>query len=175
MRMVAFLLLSLLAGACAAAAGELRGGVVRQDFKDLWAGPAEFERAWGLNAEWGFDPFGRILGGTLAPFAGGTWTPAGGKVDKAYAGLSLEWALQSAFLRLGLGGAVHNGRIDDPATFGTRRQFGSRVLFHIPVELGVSVTPRTRLSLYFDHMSNARLARWNPGLDSLGLRITWRI
>ena len=158
-----------------AAAAELRGGVVRQDFQDLWAAPAEHERAWGLNGEWGFDPLGHLLGGELAPFAGGTWTPQRHKLDKAYAGMSLEWNFAPASLRLDLGGVVHNGKVDDPATYGRRRQFGSRVLFHIPVELGLAVAPRTRLSLYFDHMSNARLADLNPGMDSLGIRIGWRM
>ena len=173
MRLILFCFLTLLSGVAAAA--ELRGGVVRQDFQDLWAAPAKQERAWGLNAEWGFDPLGRLLGGDVAPFVGATWTPARGKVDKAYAGISLEWNLEPAILRLGLGGVVHNGKVDDPATNGIRRQFGSRVLFHIPVELGLAVAPGTRLSLYFDHMSNAGLARLNPGMDSLGIRIGWRL
>ena len=169
-------LAALAAALCAVAGGaagaELRGGVIRQDFKDLWAAPAEYERAWALNAEIGFAPLFTVLGGDFAPFAGATWAP-GDNVDKLYGGLAWEFRLDTLFLRAGVGGVVHNGKVNSPTSFGTRRQFGSRVLFHVPVEIGVRVAERTRVSLYFDHMSNAKFSDFNPGMDSLGIRVGW--
>ncbi|HYC06031.1 MAG TPA: acyloxyacyl hydrolase [Azospirillaceae bacterium] len=160
----------LITHAPAADATEIKAGVVRQDFSSLWAAGPEFERGWGLNGEIEFDPVVDLIGLDLSPYVGGTLTP-GSEVDKVYAGLGLELGAGPMFFRLGLGAALHNGDTEDPDDFFSRRQFGSQVLFHIPVEAGVGIVPGVRVSLYFDHMSNAGLADYNPGMDTLGLRI----
>ncbi|HYE48767.1 MAG TPA: acyloxyacyl hydrolase [Azospirillaceae bacterium] len=154
----------------AAGAVELRGGVLRQDFDDLWSAGQEFEQGWALNAELGLDPIIDLGLVDLSPFLGGTWTP-GSEVDKVYAGLGLELGGGPLFFRVGLGAALHNGDSNDPKDYGRRRQFGSDVLFHIPVEAGIGLVPGVRLSLYFDHMSNGNLDDINPGMDTLGVRL----
>jgi lipid A 3-O-deacylase len=52
----------------------------------------------------------------------------------------------------------------------TRESLGSNVLFHIGGELGYQITPRYEVSLYFDHESNAGLARFNQGNNDAGVR-----
>jgi hypothetical protein len=51
-----------------------------------------------------------------------------------------------------------------------RRPLGSRLLFHVPAEIGRQIG-RYRISLYFDHASNGYTARPNPGLDAAGIRL----
>ncbi|QJE73608.1 acyloxyacyl hydrolase [Aerophototrophica crusticola] len=156
-----------------AGAGELRLGLLRQDFTSFWAAGRNFERAWALNAEWAADPLGRVIGGELIPFAGGTWAP-GKELDRLHAGLNWQLSADRAFLRLGLGVAVHNGKTNDPDSYGRRRQMGSRFLFHVPVEVGFRLDQRLSLSAYFDHVSNANLDDINPGIDTAGLRVGLR-
>lgn len=52
----------------------------------------------------------------------------------------------------------------------TRESLGSNVLFHIGGELGYEITPRYEVSLFFDHESNAGLARYNVGNNDFGVR-----
>ena len=54
------------------------------------------------------------------------------------------------------------------------KALGSRVLFHIPLEAGIDLDPHYRVSIYFEHVSNAYLTSPNEGLDNLGLRLGYR-
>jgi lipid A 3-O-deacylase len=74
----------------------------------------------------------------------------------------------SLFLGLGFGPAFNNGRVSTLS--GGRKSLGSNVLFHESVELGDRFDPRHSVSLYFEHSSNAGLARENEGLDNAGIR-----
>jgi hypothetical protein len=76
------------------------------------------------------------------------------------------------FFDLGLGAAVHDGNLDDRDP--TRKALGSRVLFHIPLELGYRLDEHDSLSVYFEHTSNAYTQEFNEGLDRLGLRYGYR-
>jgi hypothetical protein len=51
-----------------------------------------------------------------------------------------------------------------------KKQLGSRVLFRIPIEFGLTLQERHRISILFDHMSNAYLANPNEGMDTIGVR-----
>jgi hypothetical protein len=55
-----------------------------------------------------------------------------------------------------------------------RKQLGSRVLFRIPFEFGITLRGPHSFSILFDHMSNAYLARPNSGMDTLGIRYAYR-
>lgn len=96
-----------------------------------------------------------------------------GQTSQAYVGLSWTWDFHpSFFLEGSLGAAVHNGNLDkyDPV----RKALGSRVLFRESVSLGMRINEQLSLSLFVDHISNAGLARYNGGMDGLGLRIGYR-
>ena len=92
-----------------------------------------------------------------------------GYTSKGY--IDARWEIEGPagiFFGTGLGAAVHNGNLDptDP----DRKALGSRVLFHIPFELGLRLDQRQSVSIYFEHTSNAWLARHNEGLDNIGVR-----
>lgn len=76
------------------------------------------------------------------------------------------------FLGIGLGGAVHDGLLDP--TGPGRKALGSRLLFHIPVEIGLRLGGRRSISVYCEHMSNAFLADSNEGMDSIGVRYEYK-
>jgi lipid A 3-O-deacylase len=55
-----------------------------------------------------------------------------------------------------------------------RKALGSRVLFHVPLELGWRWGRRNSVSLYSCHISNAGLAEENEGLDNIAIRYGYR-
>jgi hypothetical protein len=146
---------------------EVRGGVLAHDVPDLWAG---------FSLEGGIDINGELLLGRGVPFLGGTLRPAlgasintEGYTSRVY--LDARWEIELGhrfFLGLGLGAALHDGLLD--AGKPDHKALGSRVLFHIPLELGFRLNDRSSISVFFEHMSNANLAPENEGLDALGVR-----
>ena len=140
--------------------------MLAHDVPDLWAG---------FNLEGGTDINAEVLFGRGLPFLGGTLRPALGAsvntegfTSRAYLDARWEVELQrSFFLGIGLGAAVHDGVLGP--TEPDRKALGSRVLFHIPLELGLRLDAHNSVLVYFEHTSNANLARFNEGLDAIGL------
>ena len=67
----------------------------------------------------------------------------------------------------------HDGNIDTDDS--DHRALGERVLFHIPVEIGLRVDKHNSVSLFWDHTSNGGLnEEYNPGLDRVGVRYGYR-
>ena len=96
-----------------------------------------------------------------------------GDTSKLYSGIRWQYDHTSGlFFSVGFGGAVHNG--DLHLQHNDRKALGSRILFHIPIEIGYRVGVRSSLSVYFDHVSNANFADPNEGMDSLGGRYGYR-
>ncbi|SDH62800.1 MULTISPECIES: acyloxyacyl hydrolase [unclassified Nitrosomonas] len=150
---------------------EIKFGVLHHDTDDLWSG---FRREGGvdLNLEAIFSPHIKFIGGTIRPAFGGSVNTVG-DTSKLY--MDIRWQYEHTsgmFFGIGLGGAIHDGKLhlqhDD------RKALGSRVLFHIPIEIGYHFGARTSLSVYFDHISNAYLANDNEGMDTLGGRLGYR-
>lgn len=164
-------LLLLLAPAPALAQGlihEIRGGVLGHDVS-LWAA-GNVERGVSLNAEVAFGPSLRLLGGDIRPVLGGSFATGNG-TSLVYLDLRWEWTIERFFVAVGIGPAIHTGNLNRGPG---RKALGSRVLFHPSAEFGVQVTPANRVTIYFEHVSNAFLARPNPGLDNIGLRLSHR-
>jgi lipid A 3-O-deacylase len=146
---------------------ELRAGVLAHDVPDLWAG-FSLEGGVDINAELLFGRGLPVLGGTVRP-ALGVSVNTEGFTSRGY--LDARWEIEwrdGLFLGLGLGAAVHNGELD--AGEPDRKALGSRVLFHIPIELGYRFDARNSISVYFEHVSNWDLAEANEGLDAIGVR-----
>lgn len=176
------MLLALLLGALAPEAAwaqepvssrglEFRGGILAHDVPGLWAG-FRLESGIDINAELLFGGGLPILGGRIRPALGAT-VNTDGYTSRGYA--DLRWEIEGPrgiFFGLGLGAAVHDGLLGptDP----DRKAFGSRVLFHIPIEIGLRLDERRSISVYFEHMSNAGLSTFNEGLDSVGVRYGYR-
>jgi lipid A 3-O-deacylase len=149
---------------------EIRAGVLAHDVPGLWAG---FNREDGvdINAELLFGRGLPVLGGTIRPALGASVNTEG-NTSRLYLDARWEIEFQRAFFGLGLGAAVHDGLLDptDP----DRKALGSRVLFHIPLELGLRLDAHNSVSVYFEHTSNGNLARYNEGLDAIGVRYGYR-
>jgi hypothetical protein len=150
---------------------EIRGGILAHDQDFLVSGIRREDGVNG-NLELLFRPLLAGPYGTLRPALGGTFNVAGGT---SFVYLDARYEIETTsgiFFGIGLGGAVHDGelRLVDPA----RKALGSRVLFHIPVEIGVRWEGRHSLSIYAEHVSNANLASANEGIDNIGVRYGYR-
>ncbi len=108
---------------------------------------------------------GNTSGYTSQLYFGLTWTA---NLDTG----GLLWPDHAVFFAFGFGPAFNNGHVYAPDT-SDHLSLGSNVLFHEYLELGYRITPHVSLSVYFDHSSNAGLARYNAGLDNLGIRVGW--
>lgn len=169
--MAALVAVALLAAPAAAQEGivhELRGGVLAHDV-GLWAARG-VEDGVTFNGELVFSPSVDLLGGKIRPAIGASVATEGG-TSYVYADAKWEWAGPVWFFGLGLGGAVHNG-----SHYGSpdEKALGSRLLFHVPAEIGWQFTDRNRVSLYFEHVSNGFTSDRNEGLDNIGVRLSHR-
>lgn len=113
--------------------------------------------------------------------------PIGGPSPHAYASLSTEgntnfavaglgWRTgDTVYVRPGIGLAVHNGpgrRVPGDG----RIDFGSRILFAPELAVGVRTSERLSIEASWVHLSHAQLfSRQNPGLDNIGVRLTYRL
>jgi lipid A 3-O-deacylase len=115
------------------------------------------------------------IGGAIRPAFGGTLSAIGtnlGYIDARYQIDGPFRTPSNLFFMIGLGGAIHNGNLESQAE--DRKAFGSRVLFHIPAEIGWRFDPHNSIGFYFEHVSNAGLAKPNEGMDNLGVRYGYR-
>lgn len=151
---------------------EIRLGVLAHDVDGLWSGLRK-ESGVDYNAEIVFrHPSFPLLLGTVRPISG-LCINNRGDTSMVYAGLLWEIEMKSGmFLNLGAGAALHDGELETSEE--DKKRLGSRVLFRIPIEFGYALNKRHRVSIAFDHVSNASLAYPNEGLDKFGLRYGYR-
>jgi lipid A 3-O-deacylase len=146
----------------------IRIGLLAHDVGGLW-GQTRAEAGVDVNAEIVFNqPSLKLWQGVILPNIGVSINSQH-DTSKAYGGLLWEFIFDNGFfVNSGGGLAVHNGHLesDDP----NKKQLGSRVLFRVPIEFGFTIQERHRISILFDHMSNAYLANPNEGMDTIGVR-----
>ncbi len=116
--------------------------------------------------------------GTLRGYVLGSVNDSGG-LDFAAAGLSWRWRPprpipRRLYLQLSLGGAAQDGDADPFQRSPDRLDLGSRFLFEPEAMVGWSFSPRWSAELGWVHISNAGIARHNPGMDDLGARLVYR-
>jgi hypothetical protein len=116
--------------------------------------------------------------GTLRGYVFGSVNASGG-LDFAAAGLAWRWRPprplpRRLYLQLGLGGAAQDGDADPFQRYPNRLDLGSRFLFEPEAMLGWSLSPRLAAELGWAHISNAGIAKHNPGMDDLGARLVFR-
>lgn len=145
-----------------------RLGLLAHDVDGLWS-HSRAENGADLNAEIVFKrPSLKLLAGLVLPNIGVSINNQGG-ASKFYGGLLWEFLFDNGlFANTGVCLAVHSGQLESGNE--NKKQLGSRILFRIPIELGFTIYERHRLSIMFDHISNAYLASPNEGLDTLGVR-----
>ncbi len=171
--------LALIGGLCTAApvrAGgliqEIKIGVLAHDIPGLWSGIRMEPADAAFNAEIVLRPSIPLLGGVIRPALGGSFT-SDNSTSNIY--LDARWQYEmfaGLYLGLGLGVAVHNGQVDWREF--ALKPLGTRFLFHVPIEVGLRLTPRTSISAYFEHISNGYTSGLNPGLDRAGVRYGYR-
>ena len=173
--------LALSLSAMPAAAQELFGGVYVHGAEtplSLDTG----EHGIDLEAGYRFAPSARLsIIGKPSPYLIASVNTAGGT---SFVGAGLSWKISlsgpgaAVYLRPGLGLVVHNAPSYrfDPATR-YRTDLGSRVLFEPELAIGTRLTPRLGLEASWVHVSNAGLLNrdQNPGLDMIGLRLTYAL
>lgn len=110
----------------------------------------------------------------------------------SFAAIGAEWRQHvlggRLYGQIGIGLAVHNGRLNEvdpfapgltPAErarlyeiYANRTAFGSPVLFNPSFSIGVRLSPRVAVEAAWEHYSHARLfSRQNPGIDMVGGRL----
>ncbi len=166
---IAAALLVAASGASVAGAGaisEIRLGVLAHD-------PLiQKEKGVDLNAEFFFNSWTEGSW-QLRPSIGVT-ANLNGNTSQAYLDLNYGGPISdSLFLEFGVGGAVHDGKLETPDH--GRKELGARVLIHASMSLGVMMTDTMSLSLYADHISNAGIEERNEGLETAGLRLGFRM
>jgi lipid A 3-O-deacylase len=157
--------------ATAAIVHELRLGVLAHDMPWLWSG-FQLERGVDFNAELILSPSVRFLGGYIRPAIGGSLSSSG-QTSRGY--IDARWQYETTsgvFFGLGLGAALHNGTLNPTEV--DRKALGSRVLFHIPIEIGYRFDRHNSVSVYFEHVSNGYTQSFNEGLDGLGVRYGYK-
>lgn len=166
------LLLSLAAAAAPADAAELFGGILAHDIdspltKGGREGGADLQLGWrgerirALRAAGSPSPYAFVSVAT------------GGETHFAAAGLS--WRIGGRiYLRPGIGIAVHTR--GQGVANGLRTDLGSRVLFEPELAVGYRLNERVSIEAAWVHLSQAQLfSRQNPGMDSVGLRLSYRL
>lgn len=97
--------------------------------------------------------------------------------DTHFAAAGLSWRLGGGrfFARPGVGLAVHT-RSGHGVINGVRTDLGSRILFEPEFGLGYRLSERVAIEASWVHVSHAQLlSRQNPGMDSIGLRLSFRL
>ena len=144
---------------------EIRGGLAAHDVIS-----SDVERSADLNGELYWQPllsFSNVA--SIQPSVGFS-ANLDGRTSFGFLDLTFELhPTGPLYFDLGGGLALHDGYTHFPPA--GHKNLGSRELFHASADLGTKLTPQFGLSVYFDHVSNARLfAKTNQGLETIGLR-----
>jgi len=159
--------------AAPAGASELFGGVLAHDV-DSPLTRGGFEDGADLQLGWRGDPVAGLRAlGSPSPYLFGSLA-TGGETHFVAAGLS--WRIGGRlFVRPGVGIAVHS-RGSRGVVGGLRTDLGSRILFEPELGVGYQVSERLSVEAAWVHLSHAQLLdRQNPGMDSVGIRVSWRL
>jgi len=168
-----WLALLALGAAAPAQASEVFAGLLAHDVETPLT-KGGFEGGADVQLGWRGDRL-RTLGFIRAPSPYAFVSAAtGGETHLAAAGLS--WRLGGRlFVRPGLGIAIHT-RSSRGVINGLRTDLGSRILFEPEIGIGYQVSERVAIEATWVHVSHAQLlSRQNPGMDSIGLRLTFQL
>ena len=111
--------------------------------------------------------------GAPSPYLFGS-VATGGETHFAAAGLS--WRIGGRlFARPGIGLAIHS-RDSDGVINGIRTDLGSPITFEPELGIGYQATPHLAIEAAWVHLSHAQLfSRQNPGMDSIGIRLSYSL
>lgn len=94
--------------------------------------------------------------------------------NQLYIGAGWVFDLTSEVYLTGtLGISLHDGKTSTTSL--DRKELGSNLLFRESLEIGYKLSEIHAFSIYLDHISNAGIAENNEGLDTSGLRYSYRL
>ncbi len=170
----AFPLLALaMIAATPAEAAEIFGGLLAHDIDSpLTKGGLEDGVALELGWRGGRIDALRFIGAP-SPYAFASVATSG---ETHFAAAGLSWRLGGRlFVRPGIGLAVHT-RSSRGVANGFRTDLGSRLLFEPELGIGYRVSDRVTVEASWVHISGGQLfSRQNPGMDSVGVRLSYRL
>ena len=167
-RSIALVTSAVIAAASPAQAGEIFGGAYLHDI-DSPLTASGIENGVDVQLGYRWDRIGRT---PLQPYLFAALNTAG-ETSYAAVGLSAKFG-DRVFIRPGLGIAIHNGS-DDKFNRSDKIAFGSRVLFEPELGLGVRLSDHATIEASWVHMSHAQLfGGQNPGIDNIGVRLSWK-
>jgi hypothetical protein len=167
-------LIAIAASAAAPAeASEIFGGALAHDI-DSRITRGGFENGVDLQLGWRGNRIGALRAiGSPSPYA---FASAAVGAETHFAAAGLSWRIgDRLFVRPGVGLAVHT-RGSRGVRNGLRTDLGSRILFEPEVGIGYRLSERVSIEATWVHLSHAQLlSRQNPGMDSIGLRLSVRL
>ncbi len=169
MKPVAFAVCAVLAVAVpsAASASEIFGGLYVHDV-DTPLSISGIEGGADVQLGWRGNRIGRT---PLQPYVLGSLHTKG-DTHFAAAGISAKFG-DRVFIRPGVGIAVHSGSAGNFQRT-DRIAFGSRILFAPELGIGARISDRATVEASWIHLSHGQLfGRQNPGMDSLGFRLSF--
>jgi lipid A 3-O-deacylase len=172
-RCARLLALSMLAAATPGEASEIFAGIMAHDV-DSPLTKGGLEDGADLQLGWRGDRINALAAiGAPSPYLFGSIATAG---ETHYAAAGLSWRIGGRlFVRPGIGLAVHT-RGSDGVANGVRTDLGSRILFEPELSIGYQASERLAIEAGWVHLSHAQLlSRQNPGMDSVGLRLSWQL
>jgi lipid A 3-O-deacylase len=102
------------------------------------------------------------------PHIGGTFN-SDGYTNQVYTGLTWRRDFMGAYFgEFSFGPSFNDGILDK--RFQDRKALGSNVLFRESLSLGYQFNATNNISVMLDHISNAGLAKYNHGMETIGLR-----
>lgn len=154
-------------------ASDIFGGLYAHDVKTGLT-KSGFEEGADIELGWRGDRIGFLsaLGGPR-PHALVSLNSAG---NTHFAAAGISWKIgRRVYLRPGVGLAVHTGP-GQVVPGDDRIDFGSRILFAPELGLGARLTDRLSVEASWVHLSHAQLfSPQNPGLDTIGVRLNYRL
>ena len=169
-----FIALLLVAAATPARASEIFGGLLAHDV-DTPLSKGAYEDGADIEIGWRGSPSNALAFiGRPQPYAFAAIATSG-ETHVAAAGLGWRLGGGRFYARPGLGLAVHT-RSSHGVRNGFRTDLGSRILFEPELGLGYRISDRLSIEAAWVHVSHAQLfSRQNPGMDSIGLRVSFRL
>jgi lipid A 3-O-deacylase len=96
-----------------------------------------------------------------------------GDTSQVYFGLSWEFDVwRDLFVGFSFGGSVHDGETETDRI--DKKELGCRLLFRESVEAGYRFGGRHAITMFLDHVSNAKICFKNEGLENFGARYGYR-
>jgi lipid A 3-O-deacylase len=96
-----------------------------------------------------------------------------GQTSQVYAGLTWGYNFSEHFFgEFSFGPSFNNGHLNKDNE--NRKDLGSPILFRESLSFGVKFNKHNTLSMFMDHISNGGLAKYNGGMETVGLRYGYK-